>query len=57
MIRSEIFLINNSLAIISILFFYVFFYWSFWFLQNIEISKNITHPFSSSSIDDVYVNI
>jgi len=55
MLNPNIFIINNTLSILFIIFTYCFLYTSFSIILNAP--SNYTLPFSSSSIDNVFVNI
>ena len=55
MINPNIFIINNTLALLFIIYVYCFLYASFSIIINAP--SNYTLPFSSSSIDNVVVNI
>ncbi len=57
MVNPEILLINNSLSMVCVLFVYIFLYFTFMEIYNMRGNRAITLPFSSSSLDDVFVNI
>ena len=57
MISSTMFHVHTSIYVLIVLFIYGFLYYSLWFLYNCNMYKNSYIPFSTSSLDNVYINI